>query len=167
MSGSDNLIPLNQRTKSEQREIQGKGGRASGKSRRERASIRDALNAILSAPIKDKELKNEMKTMGAPEMNANSLFALRLYQRALQGDMQAARLVLQAIGEADPASLELARAKVDLEFLKLEAVYQANANEDSGYKSNFEEALAAAVDVWGPSEQVSPQYCEIEGDKTT
>ncbi len=156
MSGSDNLIPLNQRTKSEQREIQGKGGRASGKSRRERASIRDALNAILSAPIKDKELKHELKNMGAPEMNANSLFALRLYQRALQGDMQAVRLVLQAIGEADPAALELARAKYELALLKLEAVNQAN-DEDNLLSSKFVEALLATTEeVWGTGEPVKP-----------
>ena len=42
MANEENLIPLNRRTKSEQREIQSAGGKASGASRRKTASLKRA-----------------------------------------------------------------------------------------------------------------------------
>jgi hypothetical protein len=134
----DNLIPVTERTKNEAREISRKGGKASGESRRRRASMREALTVILSAPVKDKTLKAELKASGAVEMNANSLLALRLYQQAINGDTKAARLVLQAIGEADPATLEIADTKLDLEYLRLGA---GVAICDPKPNTNFIEAL--------------------------
>lgn len=48
---NDNLIPLNKRTKAEQRAIQSKGGRKSGEIRRRRADIRDIVLEFLAMPI--------------------------------------------------------------------------------------------------------------------
>lgn len=45
----DNLISLRDRTTSEQREIASKGGKASGKARRERRLIREALQERMNA----------------------------------------------------------------------------------------------------------------------
>ena len=48
-----NLIPLNERTKSEQREIATQGGIASGKARREKKTIQKILAELLDSEIKD------------------------------------------------------------------------------------------------------------------
>ena len=48
-----NLIPLNERTKSEQREIATQGGIASGKARREKKTIQKILADLLDSEIKD------------------------------------------------------------------------------------------------------------------
>ena len=48
-----NLIPLNERTKSEQREIATQGGIASGKARREKKTIQKILADLLDSDIKD------------------------------------------------------------------------------------------------------------------
>lgn len=48
-----NLIPLNERTKSEQREIATQGGIASGKARREKKTIQKILADLLDGEIKD------------------------------------------------------------------------------------------------------------------
>ena len=48
-----NLIPLNERTKSEQREIATQGGIASGKARREKQQTRQILSELLSIQNKD------------------------------------------------------------------------------------------------------------------
>lgn len=45
----NNLIPFNERTASEQREISRKGGKASGEARRERKLIREALEERFDA----------------------------------------------------------------------------------------------------------------------
>ena len=50
----ENLKPFDQRTEKEQREIRQKGGRASGKARREKADLRKAAQAVLTGTYKDK-----------------------------------------------------------------------------------------------------------------
>ena len=47
MAGTDNLIPLNQRTKEEQKEITTMGGKASGEARREKRLFKDLLEEAL------------------------------------------------------------------------------------------------------------------------
>lgn len=51
MAGTDNLIPLNKRTKDEQREFAKKGGEASGRARRKKANLKRALEAALTTEI--------------------------------------------------------------------------------------------------------------------
>ena len=51
MVNDENLIPINQRTKSEQREIQKKGGLASGKRRRQQADLRRAFQTLLRSEV--------------------------------------------------------------------------------------------------------------------
>ena len=53
MSNTDNLIPLNKRTKEEQREIARMGGIASGKARREKKTIQKILSDLLDSEIKN------------------------------------------------------------------------------------------------------------------
>lgn len=52
MANEQNLIPLSQRTKEEQREIQSKGGKASGEVRRQRQQLREAIQGILDSTYK-------------------------------------------------------------------------------------------------------------------
>lgn len=51
MANEKNLKPLNKRTKSEQREIQTKGGKASGEARRKRKQVQKDLEAALSCNV--------------------------------------------------------------------------------------------------------------------
>ena len=46
--GQDNLIPLSERTKTEQREIARRGGIASGKARKEKATMKKTLEMLLN-----------------------------------------------------------------------------------------------------------------------
>ena len=144
MSKIDNLKPP--RSTEEARERGKKGGIASGRARRERKSIREGFNAILAAPVKDKITLAELKSAGA-DKNAQGLLLLRIYQQAINGDMQAAKLLLTAIGEADPVASEATKAKIDLAYLRLEMM--AQIYEQIEPDSNFLEALMATVpDVW-------------------
>ena len=152
--GRDNLKPP--RSTEEARERGKRGGVASGKSRKQRASMREALNVLLAAPVKNKELKEELKTAGAAELNTNSLFALRLLQQSLDGDTQAARLLLQAVGEHDPAAHEIATMKIDIAQLRLELA--ANLIKDEIVSnSNLIEALNANTADCFPDADFFPQ----------
>ena len=60
MSNEKNLIPFNERTESEQREIAQKGGIASGAARRRKRSMRQAADYYLSLPETDRRRVNAM-----------------------------------------------------------------------------------------------------------
>lgn len=62
-----NLKPLNKRTKTEQREIAKKGGKASGKSRRKKKYIKEQLETLMLLDLTDTTLTNNMRRLGIAE----------------------------------------------------------------------------------------------------
>ena len=70
------LIPLNQRTKEEQKEIQRKGGINSGKSRRNKALLKDCINILMEKKVIDPETGK--KLTGAEQLSIN------LFKKALE-----------------------------------------------------------------------------------
>ena len=101
-----NLIPLNVRTKSEQREIQKMGGKASGEARQEKSSIQKMLKQWADKPIKVQELKKEAKKFGLNTNEGRSLLTLALIQGAMNGNTKYMDRVLAMLGEDAPAISE-------------------------------------------------------------
>ena len=60
MANKENLIPFNERTESEQREIAKQGGIASGRARRRRRSMKEAADYYLSLPETDRRTVNRL-----------------------------------------------------------------------------------------------------------
>ena len=71
---------MNQRTKSEQREIAQKGGKASGLARRAKKTLTDELKALLQENIITKK---------GEKMNTQKAISISLVNAALQGDVKA------------------------------------------------------------------------------
>ena len=88
--GDKNLIPMNQRTKEEQREIARKGGIASGEARREKRDLKRALEMLLEKEYTDK--KGKSKT-GA------ELLVFKQFEKALAGDTRAFEVVRDTAGQ--------------------------------------------------------------------
>lgn len=88
---NENLIPLNERTKDEQRKIQKKGGIASGKVRREKADLKKKVNQILEMDVFSPQLKETLEGMGLTTTNQSAI-AVQLLQQALKGNMRAIEL---------------------------------------------------------------------------
>lgn len=61
----ENLIPLNERAKSEQRAIQVAGGKANGAARRRKKMMRDTILAALDGKMDGSELTNEQRIVVA------------------------------------------------------------------------------------------------------
>lgn len=82
MANEQNLIPLNKRTKKEQREIATEGGIASGKARREKKTFQELAKTLLSLDVKSGKSLAVMHNITADEV-ANSIRfkANRLYER--------------------------------------------------------------------------------------
>lgn len=85
-----NLIPMNQRTKEEQREIARKGGIASGEARREKRDLKRALEMLLEKEYTDK--KGNSKS-GA------ELLVFKQFEKALNGDTRAFEVVRDTAGQ--------------------------------------------------------------------
>lgn len=102
VGGNGNLIPLNQRTKEEQREICTKAGVASGIARRKKKELREFTQGFLmqdAAPV----LQNNMKVLGveSDEMTNLAAMVVRLFNKAVnQGDLNAARTLIEWAGMA-------------------------------------------------------------------
>ena len=117
MSNEKNLIPFNERTESEQREIAQKGGIAAGAARRRKRSMREAADYYLSLPETDRRRVNAMlRDSIEPEDIDNQMsVVMGIAAAAKQGDSRAANVLLKMLGEEtvqeDPAAdaLEAAR----------------------------------------------------------
>ena len=94
---NENLIPLNERTKDEQRKIQKKGGIASGKVRREKADLKKKVNQILEMDVFSPQLKEMLEEKGLSATNQTAI-ATVLLQKALKGDMRAIELLAKMNG---------------------------------------------------------------------
>lgn len=90
-NGRDNLIPFNQRTEEEQREIARKGGIASGKARREKKALKEQIELLLSLPLKDHKTREKLSQLGIDSDNMDNQMAMviAMWQKALRGDVRA------------------------------------------------------------------------------
>lgn len=92
MANEQNLRPQNTRTKSEQREIARKGGKAAAAKRAERKTFREGLLLLLNEPLKD-------KSGVATDKTTQDAVIAGLVKRAIAGDVRAAEFIRDTIGE--------------------------------------------------------------------
>lgn len=89
--GQDNLIPFNERTEKEQREIARQGGIASGKVRQEKATMKKTLELLLDEVADIKGNDNNL--------TYKQLTTLGLMQGAIEGKAENYKTILQLLGE--------------------------------------------------------------------
>lgn len=101
MPNEKNLVPLDKRTKSEQREIAASGGVASGVSRRRKKSLREAADLYMSLPPNDKRRWNRLSKDGVPPEDIDNQMAMiaGLTEKAIKGDAKAARVIIDLLGD--------------------------------------------------------------------
>ena len=101
MPNEKNLIPMDQRSKSEARELGQKGGIASGVSRRRKRSLKEAADLYLSLPVSDRRVWNKIARRGVdPEDIDNQMaMVIGLTIAATAGDAKAAKVIVDLLGE--------------------------------------------------------------------
>jgi hypothetical protein len=93
--GNDNLIPMNERTKDEQREIARKGGKASGEARRRKRTLRQIAEMLADETLPVPQPDGTTKTL-----TYDVAMIQRQYQKAIaEGDTQAAKFLTNLLGE--------------------------------------------------------------------
>ena len=103
MPNERNLIPFDERTEEEQREIRSSGGRASGVSRRRKRSLREAADLYLSLPVANRKRWNAIAKEGVDPEDIDNQMAMiiGLTQAAMGGDAKAAKIIVDLLPESD------------------------------------------------------------------
>ena len=101
MPNEKNLIPMDQRSQSEARELGQKGGIASGISRRRKRSLKEAADLYLSLPVSDRKMWNKISQRGVDPDDIDNQMAMiiGLTMAATAGDAKAAKVIVDLLGE--------------------------------------------------------------------
>lgn len=103
MPNEQNLIPMDQRSQKEARELGREGGRASGVSRRRKRSLREAADLYLSLPVANRKRWNAIAKEGVDPEDIDNQMAMiiGLTQAAMGGDAKAAKIIVDLLPESD------------------------------------------------------------------
>ena len=124
MANEKNLIPFDERTENERREIASAGGKASGKARRRKKSLKQKMQLLLSLPAAHND-QTELSAMGVdPEDMDNEMVLVRaLFLAAADGDTRAFDRIQDVLGRSV--------AREELALKKQEAKRRAEAETDT------------------------------------
>lgn len=131
-SGHENLIPLNKRTKDEQRNIQSAGGKKSGEVRRRKAALRDTMNRLLTMQVEVEGLSDILRSDGG-ESTYEEVIAMAMIQQASLGDVKAYQAIMKTVGQTDKSEtdLEEQKSKVELNKARKEDITGENENDEA------------------------------------
>ena len=122
MSNEKNLVPFTERTESEQRAIQQKGGIASGAARRRKRSLKEAAESLTHYlhKMQDRTVSyNVIRCIDPEDIDNQMAMIVGLTEAATAGDARAATVIVKLLGEETPredtGADQLARAAELLE----------------------------------------------------
>lgn len=143
MANEKNLVPFDERTESEQREIASAGGKASGKARRRKKSMKQKMQLLLSLPAADND-QAELSAMGVDpdDMDNEMVLVKALFIAAAAGDTRAFDRIQDVLGKSV--------AREELALKRQEAKRRAASGEDT-------QAMKKAVELLGGIQSVIDQ----------
>lgn len=124
MANEKNLVPFDERTESEQREIASAGGKASGKARRRKKSLKQKMQLLLSLPPAEND-QTELSAMGVDpdDMDNEMVLVKALFLAAAEGDTKAFDRIQDVLGRSV--------AREELALKKQEAKRKAASGTDT------------------------------------
>lgn len=111
MANNGNLIPFNKRSVSEAREYGRKGGKASGKARRQKADFRKTLNLLLSAEIDSEEWTPFLESLGL-DSTVEAAVNAAMIRETLSGNVKAYIAIRDTLGQTTKSEEDLEEQKV-------------------------------------------------------
>lgn len=101
MANEENLVPFDERTESEQREIASAGGKASGAARRRKKSMKQKMQLLLSLPVAGND-QAELAAMGVEpgDMDNEMVLIKALFLAAAEGDTKAFDRIQDVLGKS-------------------------------------------------------------------
>ena len=124
--GTKNLTPMNKRSLEEQKELQRKGGKASGIARRKKADLKKAFETLLALDVTDSKIKKQLEEMG---MNGNNeaLLAFATFQQAVKGNQKATENIIKLTNTKDKYDIQ--EQKERIKSLKMDNKERTEANK--------------------------------------
>lgn len=106
LMNEQNLKPI--RSTEEAKQKGSAGGKKSGEVRRERKKFKDIMDVFLSLDVPDEEVKDFLKKMGIDDedMNLQTAIVYKQIDRAIQGDLEAAKFCRDTVGEKPSDKVE-------------------------------------------------------------
>lgn len=126
--GTKNLTPMNKRSLEEQKELQRKGGKASGIARRKKADLKKAFETLLSLDVTDSKIKKQLEEMGMAGNN-EALLAFATFQQAVKGNQKATENIIKLTNTKDKYDIQ--EQKERIKALKHENRERAEAEKGS------------------------------------
>lgn len=114
-NGHENLIPFNQRSKEEVREMNRKGGINSGKARREKKALKETLEYLLQQAVKDGDGNIVKNPITQEDEDYQLRIVTKLILKAGKGDIDAIRLIQNMKGEEQKNVKVEADVKADVD----------------------------------------------------
>ncbi len=128
MANDGNLIPLNQRSKSVQREIQEKGREANRKKAKAKKDLRERLEIVMEMDADPKVAAAMAKTGIEVEDNLDVVIA-SMMKGVMKSNPQMTEKVLKLLGQDVSEAQKQAKAELELEKARLEIERQQIENE--------------------------------------
>jgi hypothetical protein len=134
MANEKNLKKNSERTPSELREMTRKGGIKSGEARRNKKTMREALEILMFDVEVDEAAKDKLRGAGidAKDFNNQMLITLGLMKKAREGDVQAYNAICSMIGEKPAEKMELGGNMCS----KLQVVHISKSPDDANFPSS-------------------------------
>ena len=131
--GTENLIPINERTTEEQKKIATAGGIASGEARRRKKKFKTVLNDLLKiAATNPAHLENLKKLgIGTEDATLQTVMAAAMITQACNGNVKAFNAVRDTLGEVPKAKVEL-DGELQTQNETMRAAYEDAANAIKG-----------------------------------
>lgn len=118
MANEENLIPMNERTKNEVRELARKGGIESGKVRKQQADLKKRLKEIANMALRAGDIE-EITTLAdakSANLSVSDALLVKLVAMALGGNIKAMNTLMGMLGN-DPTEPQEAPQSVTSGFI--------------------------------------------------
>ena len=146
MANNENLIPFDKRTESEQREIRSAGGRASGKSRRRTAKLRETMNRLLTMKVEVGELSDVLISDGG-ESTYEEVIGMAMIQEAMNGNVKAYNAIMATVGQTDKSEADLEEQRIRTDRAK------RARDQEVGSDSEVNENIPSFLKAMSPDQE--------------
>lgn len=159
MAGYENIkdYGFDKRTAEERRELAIKAGKASGKTRRRKAALRDTMNKLLTMRVEVPELSEILRADGG-ESTYEEVITMAMIQKAMLGDVSAFNAIRDTVGQTKKSELDQEEQEARIDQVKartevLKAKSQVGDQEEIADDGFLEALKGTAAEDWIDDEE--------------
>lgn len=145
-NAEENLKPV--RTKEEARERGRNGGIASGKARRRKRTMKNAINLLLEMPLESNSLTETMKKMGFNEEDITNQMAIvvSMWREAVGGNVKAAEFIRDTACQNEEKNADRRHKQKEMRLRQEEFEYRKE--RDAGISQEIEDMDDIEGDIY-------------------